>query len=168
MPSLAQVIEFTPDRPRWHQVADVIRERIADGTYPPGAQIPSVVKLQEEFGIATATSQKVHRGLREEGLIYTEPGMGSFVSKQQQDAQHRPKWEQVAKEIRARIARGQYPPSHLISEVQMEQEFGVARNTVRKVTAALREQGLITTTPGMGSFVAKDVWEKLAEEPGDE
>ncbi|RSO22650.1 GntR family transcriptional regulator [Streptomyces sp. WAC 06725] len=59
----------------------MIRERIADGTYPPGTQIPSVLKLQEEFGIATATSQKVHRGLRAEGLIYTEPGMGSFVSK---------------------------------------------------------------------------------------
>ncbi|UNZ04167.1 hypothetical protein SRIMR7_18575 [Streptomyces rimosus subsp. rimosus] len=40
-----------------------------------------MLKLQEEFGIATATSQKVHRGLRAEGLIYTEPGMGSFVSK---------------------------------------------------------------------------------------
>ncbi|MFI0258938.1 GntR family transcriptional regulator [Streptomyces sp. NPDC017056] len=75
------MIEFAPDRPRWRQVADVIRARITDGTYPPGTQIPSVIKLQEEFGIATATSQKVHRGLRAEGLIYTEPGMGSFVSK---------------------------------------------------------------------------------------
>ncbi len=81
MPSLVQVIEFAPDRPRWRQVADIIRNRIADGTYPPGTQIPSVLKLQEEFGIATATSQKVHRGLRAEGLIYTELGMGSFVSK---------------------------------------------------------------------------------------
>ncbi|MFI9081100.1 GntR family transcriptional regulator [Streptomyces sioyaensis] len=75
------MIEFAPDRPRWRQVADVIRKRIADGTYPPGTQVPSVLKLQEEFGIATATSQKVHRGLRAEGLIYTEPGMGSFVSR---------------------------------------------------------------------------------------
>ncbi|MFD7663218.1 GntR family transcriptional regulator [Streptomyces sp. NPDC059788] len=75
------MIEFAPDRPRWRQVADVIRERIADGTYPPGTQIPSVLKLQGEFGIATATAQKVHRGLRADGLIYTEPGMGSFVSK---------------------------------------------------------------------------------------
>ncbi len=29
----------------------------------------------------------------------------------------------------------------------------VARATVRKVTAALRAEGLIVTTPGMGSFV---------------
>lgn len=66
----------------------------------------------------------------------------------------RPKWEQIADVIRQRIATGEYPVDHLISEVRMEQEFGVARVTVRKVTAALRAEGLITTTPGMGSFVA--------------
>lgn len=65
----------------------------------------------------------------------------------------RPKWEQIADVIRQRIATGEYPPGHLISEVRMEQEFGVARVTVRKVTAALRADGLIITTPGMGSFV---------------
>lgn len=67
----------------------------------------------------------------------------------------RPKWAQIADEIRRRIATGEYPPNHLISEVQMEAEFDVARGTVRKVTAALRTEGLIVTTPGMGSFVAK-------------
>lgn len=66
----------------------------------------------------------------------------------------RPKWAQIADILRARITSAEYPPRTLISEVQLEQEFGVARTTVRKATAALREDGLITTTPGMGSFVA--------------
>ncbi|GGR14475.1 hypothetical protein GCM10010219_19100 [Streptomyces netropsis] len=66
----------------------------------------------------------------------------------------RPKWTQIADVIRRRIATGEYPPRHMISEGRLEQEFGVARITVRKVTAALREEGLIVTTPGMGSFVA--------------
>ncbi|MEV5442326.1 GntR family transcriptional regulator [Streptomyces sp. NPDC052644] len=65
-----------------------------------------------------------------------------------------PKWVQIADVIRQRIASGALPPHSLISEVRLEQEFGVARMTVRKVTAALRKEGLITTTPGMGSFVA--------------
>lgn len=58
----------------------MLRKRITDGTYPPRTRVPSVLALQQEFGIATATGQKVHRALREEGLIYTEPGLGSFVS----------------------------------------------------------------------------------------
>jgi GntR family transcriptional regulator len=74
------MIEFAPDQPRWRQVAAVIRERIADGTYPPRSRVPSVLQLQAEFGIATATGQKVHRSLRDDGLIYTEPGLGSFVT----------------------------------------------------------------------------------------
>ncbi|MGW6389504.1 GntR family transcriptional regulator [Streptomyces sp. NPDC055103] len=65
----------------------------------------------------------------------------------------RPKWQQIADTLRRRIASGEYPPSHLVSEVQLEAEFGVARTTIRKATAALREDGLIVTTPGMGSFV---------------
>ncbi|WFB08108.1 winged helix-turn-helix domain-containing protein [Streptomyces sp. LX-29] len=75
------MLEFAPDQPRWRQVADVLRQRIADGTYQPGSRIPSVIQLQSEFGIAGATGQKVHRALRAEGLIYTEPGLGSFVAK---------------------------------------------------------------------------------------
>ncbi|MFJ4867785.1 GntR family transcriptional regulator [Streptomyces sp. NPDC088757] len=67
----------------------------------------------------------------------------------------RPKWQQIADVIRARIASGELPPRALVSEVRLEAEFGVARTTVRKATAALREEGLITTTPGMGSFVAE-------------
>lgn len=67
----------------------------------------------------------------------------------------RPKWEQIAEVLRERIADGTLPPRALVSEVQLESEFGVARGTVRKVTAALREEGLIVTTPGMGSFVAE-------------
>ncbi|MBW8699812.1 Mannosyl-D-glycerate transport/metabolism system repressor MngR [Streptomyces sp. MBT84] len=67
----------------------------------------------------------------------------------------RPKWEQIVDVLRARIASGEYPPRTLISEVQLESEFGVARGTVRKATAALRDEGLIVTTPGMGSFVAE-------------
>ncbi|MFE4654910.1 GntR family transcriptional regulator [Streptomyces sp. NPDC056707] len=82
------MIEFAPDQPRWRQVAAVIRQRIADGTYPPRTRVPSVLQLQAEFGIAAATGQKVHRALREDGLIYTEPGLGSFVARPLPPASH--------------------------------------------------------------------------------
>ena len=68
----------------------------------------------------------------------------------------RPKWEQIADVLRERIRTGELPPRTLVSEVQLEAEFNVARGTVRKATAALRDEGLLVTTPGMGSFVAEE------------
>lgn len=78
---MVRVIDYASDVPRWVQAADVIRARIADGTYPPGERVPSVIQLQGEFGIAQATAQKVLSRLREDGTLYTVPGMGSYVAR---------------------------------------------------------------------------------------
>ncbi|GAA2214422.1 GntR family transcriptional regulator [Nonomuraea monospora] len=64
------------------------------------------------------------------------------------------KWEQIANLVAERIADGTYPALTLISEVKLQEEFDVARVTVRKAMEALRERGLITTKPGKGSIVA--------------
>ncbi|MFC5818168.1 GntR family transcriptional regulator [Nonomuraea harbinensis] len=72
-------MEFEPDRPRWQQIADVLRARISTGEYPP-KYLVSEVRLVQEFGVARDTIRKATRQLREEGLIYTVPNLGSFVS----------------------------------------------------------------------------------------
>lgn len=77
--TVGSVVDLDETRAKWRQVFEVIEGRIADGTYPPDTRVPSVVQLTEEFGIASVTGQKVMRALREEGLIRTEPGLGSFV-----------------------------------------------------------------------------------------
>ncbi len=65
-----------------------------------------------------------------------------------------PVYVQVADILRARIESGQLPPDRPVpSESQLEQEFGIARGTARKAIALLREEGLIVTVPGRGSFV---------------
>ncbi|MDX2705790.1 GntR family transcriptional regulator [Streptomyces sp. PA03-6a] len=74
--------EWAEDRPKWEQIADVIRERIADGTYPPRSRVPSVQQLVADTGVAVDTAQKVLANLREEGVIYTVRGLGSFVAEQ--------------------------------------------------------------------------------------
>lgn len=74
------VIEWRPNAPKWVQVADVLKGRIADGTYPPDTQLPSQHQLVEEFGIAPNTAQKVLTRLREEGVAYSVRGVGTFVA----------------------------------------------------------------------------------------
>ncbi|ASU85072.1 GntR family transcriptional regulator [Nocardiopsis gilva YIM 90087] len=75
-------MKFREDVPRWRQIADELERRIRDGEYPPGTRVPSVVLIQEEFEVASATAQKALSGLRNRGLTYTEPGLGSFVRRE--------------------------------------------------------------------------------------
>jgi GntR family transcriptional regulator len=74
------VVELKANQPRWRQVHAIIAERIRAGEYKAGERIPSLLDLVDEFDIANATGQKVMRALRADGLIRTEPGMGSFVT----------------------------------------------------------------------------------------
>jgi DNA-binding GntR family transcriptional regulator len=73
-------MDWKPDVPRWRQVYEVIEERIADGTYPPGSQLPGVLALHAEFGIAQMTARRVLTELRDAGLAQMQPGIGTFVT----------------------------------------------------------------------------------------
>ncbi|MFI7341799.1 GntR family transcriptional regulator [Streptomyces sp. NPDC050085] len=72
----------TDARPPYQRVADVLRQEITAGRLKPGEQMPSHRELQERFEIANMTARSALRVLREEGLIYTVQGRGSFVMDQ--------------------------------------------------------------------------------------
>ncbi len=72
-----------PDReghiPPWMQVREILRHKILSGELAPGAMVPSIVMIHQEYGIAKTTARKVLAALRDEDLIVTTPGWGSFV-----------------------------------------------------------------------------------------
>jgi GntR family transcriptional regulator len=61
------------------QVASGIRDDIASGKYPAGSRIPSARELAETYSVALTTAVKAVEELREEGLVETRRGKGSFV-----------------------------------------------------------------------------------------
>jgi len=40
-------------------------------------------------------------------------------------------------------------------EAQIQQEFGVARETARRAVALLGEEGYVVTAPGLGTYVRR-------------
>ena len=64
----------------WRQLAALLRERIESGELPPGARLPSITSLAQEYDLAVTTVQKAVGALKDEGLIVTSP-MGTFVAK---------------------------------------------------------------------------------------
>jgi GntR family transcriptional regulator len=65
--------------PPSRQLAAIIREQIESGELPPGGRVPSIMQLSQEYGIATVTVRKALDALKEEGLLETTPGYGTFV-----------------------------------------------------------------------------------------
>lgn len=62
------------------RIAGHFRRQIVDGALGPGAQLPTVKAIAEEFGVATATAAKSLSQLQVEGYVYTSPRRGTFVT----------------------------------------------------------------------------------------
>ena len=65
--------------PPYMQVANALRTRIDNGEIPPGRALPSLVKLEDEFGAARDTLRKAVQVLKDEGRVQTVRGMGVYV-----------------------------------------------------------------------------------------
>jgi len=66
--------------PLYYQVAESIRQNIAQNVYQPGQPIPTEVKLQEEFNVSRETVRKAVNDLVAEGLVEKIRGKGTYVA----------------------------------------------------------------------------------------
>jgi len=78
----------TPTPPLFRQVADAIRERLHDGTYPVGIPLPGERALAEAFGVARVTVRSALARLQEEGLVTRLRGQGTLPIGQAMATQH--------------------------------------------------------------------------------
>jgi GntR family transcriptional regulator len=60
-------------------IADVLEQRIKDGTYPPEMPLPAEPRLAAEFGAARETVRQAIRLLVDRGLVEVVRGKGTFV-----------------------------------------------------------------------------------------
>jgi len=61
------------------QVASALRDEIAAGRLATGERIPAARELAEQFGVALTTAVRAVEQLRDEGLLETRRGRGSYV-----------------------------------------------------------------------------------------
>jgi GntR family transcriptional regulator len=64
---------------KYQGVADALRERIASGELAPTAPIPSVIELEQTYGVSRTTARAAVELLRAEGLVVVYNGRGAFV-----------------------------------------------------------------------------------------
>lgn len=61
-------------------IKDVVRQRVIDGSYTSGAQLPGVVEVCDEFDCSTATAVYAMRSLVDEGYVVSRQGVGYFAT----------------------------------------------------------------------------------------
>lgn len=65
-------------------------------------------------------------------------------------------WLQVADDLRADIGSGELGPgAKLPSEAEMAEQYGVSRDTIRRATSELANEGLLVVLHGRGTFVTQ-------------
>jgi GntR family transcriptional regulator len=72
-------------RPLYVQLRDALAERIAAGTWKPGAAIANEGDLAREFGVSSGTMRKALDQMEHERLVTRRQGRGTFVNDQSLD-----------------------------------------------------------------------------------
>lgn len=79
MSDLSKVYDRSPV-PLYIQVASVMRRRIETSQWIPGQKISTLVELEQEFEVARVTVRQAIDVLRQEGLLHSQQGRGTFVA----------------------------------------------------------------------------------------
>ena len=64
----------------FERVFSALKEKIENGELLPGEQMPTLIKISEEYGISRTTAQKVINARAEAGFVEIKPRWGTFVA----------------------------------------------------------------------------------------
>lgn len=84
-------------------------------------------------------------------MSYSPAGAGVKLNKKS----FTPLYHQIEQALRQQITRGELAPGHPVSERELSLKLGVSRMTARQALSALRDEGLIYSERGRGTFVAE-------------
>lgn len=80
---------FASDQvPLYHQLATILRQKIASGDFAPGDQLPPESELVRSYGLSRMTVRQALSNLDAAGLVSRQAGRGTFVTAEAGLARH--------------------------------------------------------------------------------
>ncbi len=73
-------LKFDNNMPIYIQIMNWIKEQIVSNVFCSGSKLPSVRDMSEQLSVTPNTIQRVLRELEIEGIIYTQRGIGVFIT----------------------------------------------------------------------------------------
>jgi DNA-binding GntR family transcriptional regulator len=74
------VLTAITGQPAYRQIAEDLRQKIADGTYEVGGSLPSTARLMEIYNVSNTAVRAAVRELQGSGVLIGQPGKGVYVA----------------------------------------------------------------------------------------
>ena len=74
------MIEFSDNKPIYRQIVDHAYNLILNGSWEPGARVPSVREMAADLGVNTRTVLKAMEELQDAEVVFSRRGMGFMLS----------------------------------------------------------------------------------------
>jgi GntR family transcriptional regulator len=74
------IISKADGRPMYLQIMEQVRQRVANGDWPHGYELPSIRQLAIDLNVSVITVKRAYLELEREGVIVTQHGRGSTVA----------------------------------------------------------------------------------------
>jgi GntR family transcriptional regulator len=121
LPALRFSLDLATGVPVYRQIIDQITAGIASGAVGPGYQLPTVRQLAVDLSVNPNTVVRAYRELEIRGILETQQGTGTFISKQKikrDEAQRQKRLSQLTGEMVARAGREGFSVTELIAQLQ--------------------------------------------------
>ena len=115
--------------PAYRQIIDQVTGGLAAGTLSAGDQLPTVRQLAVDLAINPNTVIRAYRELEIRGILETQQGTGTFISRQKinhSDADRRRRLDQLVGDFVARAGAAGFTVEDLVEELEQ------MRSEVRK------------------------------------
>jgi GntR family transcriptional regulator len=107
--------------PVYRQIIDQVLGGVASGNLAPGAQIPTVRQVAVDLAINPNTVVRAYRELEIRGVLETQQGTGTFISRQKikrDEVEQRRQLNQLVTEFVSRAGAAGFTVADLIAQLK--------------------------------------------------
>jgi GntR family transcriptional regulator len=135
-------LDWASGVPVYRQIIDQVMSGIASGSLATGDQLPTVRQLAVDLSVNPNTVVRAYRELEIRGVLETQQGTGTFISKQQvkwDEAERQRQLSQLAGEFLARAGSAGFTLQELLETLRGLQVDSNDKRSAQSARGVVRE-----------------------------
>jgi GntR family transcriptional regulator/MocR family aminotransferase len=131
-------LDRNSEAPLYRQIQRFLHQQIQSGALPPKTRLPATRELASSLGVSRITVTNAYAELEAEGLIYSQPGSGTYVA---------PPLVTLPESTASPVSANDWP---LWQQQPLSRTWSPAKQELGQLMTPVSRPGLISFTGGMG------------------